>query len=236
MMIVNRDLSAEKDGIPGYAAYPNRKEAGPGILIVHHHYGITGHLKSVVCQLAKLGYTTVVPDLYKLLGFADGMHEAQKKAADGQFVEILNKSWRYLTNRNDVDGQRCAVIGFCMGGRIGIHFVAATPAVRGFIGYYPSVRDEGPSPLRPRHPNDAVKDFNCPSLIFFGGKDHVASIPVQQRLWSSLLANGQPLEWHFFPHAGHGFALGDGDCYDPRLAELAWPLAAEFLARELDNQ
>jgi carboxymethylenebutenolidase len=236
MMIVNRDLSAEKDGIPGYAAYPNRKEAGPGILIVHHHYGVTGHLKSVVCQLAKLGYTTVVPDLYKLLGFADGMHEAQKKTADGQFVEILSKSWRYLTDRNDVDGQRCAVIGFCMGGRIGIHFVAATPAVRGFVGYYPSVRDEGPSPLRPRHPNDAVKDFNCPSLIFFGGKDHVASMPVQQRLWSSLLANGQPLEWHFFPHAGHGFALGDGDCYDPRLAELAWPLAAEFLARELDNQ
>ncbi|MGE5305815.1 MAG: dienelactone hydrolase family protein [Alphaproteobacteria bacterium] len=236
MMIVNRDLSAEKDGIPGYAAYPNRKEAGPGILIVHHHYGVTGHLKSVVCQLAKLGYVTVVPDLYRLLGFADGMHEAQKKTADGQFVEILNKSWRYLTNRNDVDAKRCAVIGFCMGGRIGIHFVAATPEVRGFIGYYPSVRDEGPSPLRPRHPNDAVKDFNCPSLVFFGGKDHVASIPVQQRLWSSLLANGQPLEWHFFPHAGHGFALGDGDCYDPRLAELAWPLAAEFLARELDNQ
>lgn len=235
-MIVNRDLSAEKDGIPGYAAYPNRKEAGPGILIVHHHYGVTGHLKSVVCQLAKLGYVTVVPDLYRLLGFADGMHEAQKKTADGQFVEILNKSWRYLTNRNDVDAKRCAVIGFCMGGRIGIHFVAATPEVRGFIGYYPSVRDEGPSPLRPRHPNDAVKDFNCPSLVFFGGKDHVASIPVQQRLWSSLLANGQPLEWHFFPHAGHGFALGDGDCYDPRLAELAWPLAAEFLARELDNQ
>ena len=236
MMIVNRDLSAEKDGIPGYGAYPNRKEAGPGILIVHHHYGVTGHLKSVVCQLAKLGYTTVVPDLYKLLGFAGGMHEAQKKTADGQFVEILNKSWRYLTGRNDVDGKRCAVIGFCMGGRIGIHFVAATPAVRGFIGYYPSVRDERPSPLRPRHPNDAVKDFNCPSLIFFGGKDHVASVPVQQRLWSSLLANGQPLEWHFFPHAGHGFALGDGDCYDPRLAELAWPLVAEFLARELDNQ
>jgi carboxymethylenebutenolidase len=236
MMIVNRDLTPEKDGIPGYAAYPNRKEAGPGILIVHHHYGVTGHLKSVVCQLAKLGYTTVVPDLYNLLGFADGMHEAQKKTTDGQFVEILGKSWRYLTGRNDVDGKRCAVIGFCMGGRIGIHFVAATPSVRGFIGYYPSVRDEGPSPLRPRHPNDAVKDFTCPSLIFFGGKDHVASIPVQQRLWSNLLANGQPLEWHFFPHAGHGFALGDGDCYDPRLAELVWPLAAEFLARELDNQ
>ena len=72
MKIICRDLSVE-DGIPGYIAHPDRKETGPGLMIVHHHYGVTGHLKSVVCNFAKLGYTTVVPDLYKLLGFADGV-------------------------------------------------------------------------------------------------------------------------------------------------------------------
>lgn len=236
MKIIAGDLSAEKDGIPGYIAHPDRKEPGPGLLIVHHHYGVTGHLKSVACDFAKLGYATVAPDLYKLLGFSDGIHEAQKKTTDGEFVEIINRGWRYLTGRNDVDGKRCAVVGYCMGGRIAIHFVAATPSVRGFVGYYPSVRDEGPSNLRPRHPNDGVREFKCPSIIFFGGKDHVASIPVQERLWSSLQANGQRLEWHFFPHGGHGFALGDGDCYDPRLAELSWTLVADFLARELESQ
>jgi len=236
MKLINRDLAGEKDGIPGYIAHPDRKEPGPGIMIVHHHYGVTGHMKSTVCNYAKLGYTTIVPDLYKLLGVSDGVHEAQKNTTDGQFCEILNTSWRYLTSRNDVDGKRCAVIGYCMGGRIGIHFVAATPSVRGFVGYYPSVRDEAPSKLRPRHPNDAVREFKCPSLIFFGGKDHVASISVQERLWSNLQANGQPLEWHFFPHAGHGFALGDGDCYDPVLADSAWRLTSNFLARELGNE
>src|SRR5262249_3032008 len=73
---------------------------------------------------------TIVPDLYKMLGESDGVHEAQKKTTDGQFVEIINGAWRYLTGRNDVDGKRCAVVGYCMGGRIGIHFVAATPSVR----------------------------------------------------------------------------------------------------------
>ena len=72
MKIINRDLSAEKDGIPGYIAYPERKEPGPGIMIVHHHYGVTGHMKATVCNYAKLGYTTIVPDLYKLLGVSDG--------------------------------------------------------------------------------------------------------------------------------------------------------------------
>jgi len=176
-----------------------------------------------------------VPDLYKMLGESDGVHEAQKKTTDGQFIEILNSAWRYLTARPEVDAKRCAVVGYCMGGRIGIHFVAATPSVGAFVGYYPSVRDEEPSKLRPRHPNDAARDFKCPSQIFFGAKDHVASIEVQQKLMASFQANGQPLDWHFFHRAGHGFAMADGDCYDPNLAEQAWNLVSEFLARELSS-
>jgi carboxymethylenebutenolidase len=205
-------------------------------LIVHHHFGVTGNMKVNVCNFAKLGYSTIVPDLYKMLGESDGVHEAQKKTTDGQFIEVLNQSWRYLTTRAEVDSKRCAVVGYCMGGRIGIHFVAATPSVRAFVGYYPSVREEGPSQLRPRHPNDAVKDFKCPSQIFFGAQDHVASIPVQQQLMASLQSNGQPLDWHPFHRVGHGFAMADDECYDPTLAESAWGLTANFLAKELDNQ
>jgi carboxymethylenebutenolidase len=236
MKIVNRDLTTEKDGVPGYIAHPDRKEAGPAVLIVHHHFGVTGNMKVNVCNFAQLGYATIVPDLYKMLGAADGVHEAQKNTTDGQFVEILNKAWRYLTTRSDVDSKRCAVVGYCMGGRIGIHFVAATPDVRAFVGYYPSVREEGPSTLRPRHPNEAVKDIKCPSQVFFGAQDHVASVTVQQKLMASFQANGQPLDWHFFHRAGHGFAMADGECYDPKIAEATWGLASDFLGRELDNE
>jgi carboxymethylenebutenolidase len=236
MKIINRDLTADKDGVPGYLAHPDRKEPGPAVMIVHHHYGVTGNMKVNVRNFAKLGYTTLVPDLYKMLGESEGVHQAQKKTTDGQFTEILTSAWHYLRNRQEVDGRRCAVVGYCMGGRIGIHFVAATPSVRAFVGYYPSVRDEGPSQLRPRHPNDAVRDIKCPSQIFFGANDHVASLAVQQRLMASFMANGQPLDWHFFHHAGHGFAMADGECYDPKLAELAWTLVDDFLGRELQHE
>ena len=90
MQIINRDLDMKKDGVPGYLAHPDRKEPGPGIMIVHHHYGCTGNMKVKVCDYAKLGYTTIVPDLYKMLGAADGVHEAQKTTTDGQFIEILD--------------------------------------------------------------------------------------------------------------------------------------------------
>jgi len=233
MKIINRDLSNEQDGVPGYLAHPDRKEPGPGVLIVHHHYGLTGNMRVNVCNYAKAGYTTIVPDLYKMLGIADGVHEGQKKTTDGQFVEILSKAWRYLTNRPEVDAKRCAVVGYCMGGRIGIHFVAATPSVGAFVGYYPSVREEAPNQLRPRHPIDAVKDFKCASQIFIGAQDRVAPIPVQQRLMAAFQANGQPLDWHYYHRAGHGFAMADGECYDPALTDVSWTLMSEFLGSQL---
>ncbi len=240
MNILNRDLTAQKDGIPGYIAHPVSDGSHPGLLIVHHHYGLTGHLKSFACSLGQLGYTTVIPDLYRLLAHPEPYHvgtgsEVQAKTTDAQFVQVIGQGWRYLLGRSDVEAARVGVIGFCMGGRIGIHFAAATPSVRAFVGYYPSVRDEQPSERRPRHPCDAAREFRCPSLIYYGARDNVASPKVQERLWKSLMESGQPLEWHFFPHAGHGFALADGEGYDPNLASLVWPLTADFLARELQR-
>ena len=235
MKIIARALLAGKDGIPGYIAHPERPDRGPALLIVHHQFGVTGHLKSVACNFAQLGYTTVIPDIYDLLGSSERAN-VQKTTTDGQFVQTIDQGWRYLLGREDVDRARVGVVGYCMGGRLAIHFVAATPDVRAFVGYYPSVRDEPPSDLRPRHPNDAAREVKCPSLILFGGQDHVTLVPVQERLWASFRQNGQPLEWHFFSHAGHGFALADGDGYDPRLAGLTWPLVADFLGRELNSQ
>jgi dienelactone hydrolase len=120
-----------------------------------------------------------------------------------------------------------------MGGRIGIHFVAATPEVRAFVGYYPTVRDEAITELRPRRPWEAACDMKCPSIVLYGAHDWVTTIPIQERMWEAFRANGQKLEWHFFPFGGHGFVDPGAVGYQPHVAELAWPLVVDFLAREL---
>ena len=40
----------------------------------------------------------------------------------------------------------------------------------------------------------------------------------------------------FFTARDTAFAMADGDCYDPALADHAWSLVSDFLARELDNE
>src|SRR6266852_4413638 len=56
---------------------------------------------------------------------------------------------------------------------------------------------------------------------------------IQGPLWQSFIANGQPVEWHFFSDANHGFRHPDNDGFQPHYADLAWPLVTDFLARRV---
>ena len=53
---------------------------------------------------------------------------------------------------------------------------------------------------------------------------------------ASFQANGQPLDWHFFHRAGHGFAMADGDCYDPALADTGVESDGEFPRERIGKQ
>jgi len=236
--IKTRRLYQDKDGIEGYIAHAEQAQKGPALLLIHQHSGLTGYLKTAAYRFAQLGYTTVVPNLYHMLGYAAETHidkgtEIQNKTPDPDFVRVIDQGWRYCLSRDDVDRSRVGVIGYCMGGRIGIHFVAATRAVRAFVAYYPSVREEPPTPIRPRHPYDAAREIKCPSMVLYGGNDRTSTFAIQQKVMESFHANGQPLEWHYFHFGNHGFASTESDGYQPYLADLAWPLVTEFLGREL---
>ena len=43
--VITRPLKEDKDGIPGYIAFPEREEKGPGLLLIHQHSGLTGYLE-----------------------------------------------------------------------------------------------------------------------------------------------------------------------------------------------
>lgn len=241
MKVHERVLTPERDGIYGYLAHPERDRPGPALLMIHQNTGLTDYQKIEALKFAHLGYTVVAPNVYSLLGHPAETHihtgrQIQARTSDADFVRVIGQGWDYLTSRNDVDPGRVAVSGYCMGGRIAIHFVAATPEVRAFVGYYPTVRDEPATELRPVHPCDAARNIRCPSIILYGVDDRISTVPIQQRVWESFLANGQSLEWHFFPFGGHGFVDPGTQGYHPHAAKLSWPLVVDFMARELDNE
>lgn len=238
MRIAARQLSREQDGISGFLAYPAAAQRKPAVLVLHHANGVTADFKSTVVELANLGYAALVPNLYHMLGVPGESHigrgaELQQRLNDGEFLRVIGDSWRFLARRADVDPTRTAVLAHSMGGRLAIPFAADTPELRALILYYPSIRDEIETELRPRHAFDLAKTIKCPSMVIYGGLDHIASAETRQRLGESFEANGQPLEWHYYSHGRHGFASPDSGGYQPEIAAMAWPLTADFLYRAL---
>ncbi|MCC6533520.1 MAG: dienelactone hydrolase family protein [Burkholderiales bacterium] len=238
MRVASRSLTREQDGISGFLAYPAAAARKPGILLLHHAHGVTADLKSTVVDLAHLGYAALVPNLYHMLGEPAQSHigrgaELQQRLNDGEFLRVIGDSWRYLARRADVDPTRTGVLAHSMGGRLAIPFVADTPEVRALVLYYPSIRDEIETELRPRHAFDLARTLKCPSMMIYGGLDHIAGAETRRRLWESFQANGQAFEWHFYSYARHGFASPDSEGYQPELAAMVWPLATGFLHRAL---
>ena len=238
MRVAARALNRDQDGISGYLAYPAAAARKPGVLVLHHANGVTADFKWTVVELARLGYAALVPNLYHMLGESEDSHigrgaEFQQRLNDNEFLRVIGDSWRFLARRADVDPTRTAVLGHSMGGRLAIPFVADTPEVRALVLYYPSVRDEIETELRPRHAFDLTQRLRCPSMVVYGGLDHIANSETRRRLWESFDANGHPLEWHYYSHARHGFASPDSDGYQPEIAAMVWPLVIDFLHRAL---
>ena len=238
MRIAVKTLNRDQDGISGFLAYPSAAARKPAVLVLHHPNGVTADLKSTVFELAKLGYTALVPNLYHMLGEPGESHigrgaEMQQRLNDGEFLRVIGDSWRYLARRADVDPSRTGVVAHSMGGRLAIPFAADTPELRALVLYYPSIRDEIETELRPRHAFDLAKRLRCPSMLIYGGLDHIAGPDTRRKLWESFNASNQPFEWHFYSHARHGFASPDSEGYQPEVAAMVWPLVTDFLYRAL---
>lgn len=240
MTIEVRVLDLQKDGMAGFIAAPRGRGRCPAVLSLFHNHGVTDNLKQEAYEYAERGYTAFVPNLYHLLGHMGAHHlgrgqEIQGKTSDGQFLEAIRRSWDYLLARDDVDASRVGVMGYCMGGRLGIPFVADTPAVRAFAGFYPTISEEPETPTRPRHAFNTARAVRCPSLIVYGGRDRLCTNEAQLKLWQAFMANGQPVEWHWYSWGDHGFTAPVSVGYQPSLSKRARPLGFDFFDRNLKD-
>jgi dienelactone hydrolase len=238
MTIVARRLTQEQDGIPGYMTRPAGPGVHPGVMMVHHAHGITADYKVDAYRLAQLGFNVLVPSLFNMFGVPGTNHigagaDLQAKHSDGEFLVKMDEAWHYLIERMQSDGERTAAIGHCMGGRLLIPFAADHPKLRALVLYYPSIRDEPETSHRPRHAFKLARTLQCASLVFCGGLDFIATPAIQAPLWQSFMASGQPVEWHAFSDAHHGFRHPDNEGFQPHYADLAWPLVTDFLQRRV---
>ena len=220
-------------------ALPHADTPGPipGVIVLHEIFGEQPEILAVADRFAERGYGALAPDLFssgiRLACLARAMMEVGGRG-NGTTAQAIEDCRAWLASREEIDGERLAVIGFCMGGGFALALAAAgPPGLRAASVNYGAV------------PSDAAAlSRSCPIVASYGGRDRVMG-SGGERLRRHLEQLGIEHDVKVYEQAGHAF-MTDGHHpvgrlvflpmhigHEPRAAEDAFDRVFAFFDRQL---
>jgi carboxymethylenebutenolidase len=148
----------------GALACPAADTPRPGVLVLHDVYGLVDDVRRIARRIADLGYVALVPDLYDT-GHPRALCVVRTflamKRGEGPAFADLDAATRWLAARDDVDGERLAAVGFCLGGGFALLYGVRGPLRATGVFY-----------------GDVPKDVNalrgiCPVVAGYGARDRL---------------------------------------------------------------
>ena len=207
----------------GYLVHPDAGP-GPGVLVLHSWWGLTGFFKDVGHRLADHGYTVLAPDL--LAGQQpDTPDEAEAVlgAADINRSAALVLSSARAVRAASVDPRASiGVVGFSMGASWALWLSARSPQeVAATVAFYGS---------------QSIDFVEARSAYLGHFAEFDALVPDDEvvELEAHLRLVGREVEFWRYPGTSHWFFEADRDlAFSPEAAGLAWQRTVEFLDRHL---
>ncbi len=192
--------------IPAKLFHPEGGQ-GAGIVLVQEIFGVTPYILQRAADLADLGWTVLVPNLYWRVGGAaiteddpammpHAMELMEANPWDATVADI-RACVKALRTHPETEG-RVATLGFCYGG--GLAYAAASgveapEAPDALVSYYgsalPALVDEIPVVM-------------VPSLHHFGEADEYVPFAQVQHI-REVVTQGTDVEFSSWPGAGHAF-------------------------------
>jgi carboxymethylenebutenolidase len=210
---------------PGYLALP-LAGMGPGVLVLHAWWGLTGVIKTVCDRLDALGFVAYAPDLYHGQ-VATTIEEAERLAgeldrnaerAQAETVAAVNQLVAYTGEPAAAIG----VVGFSLGAAYALQLSGADPErVQAVVLFYGA----------------GGGDFVRAQATYQG---HFAENdpyePAESVAWleEALTAAGRSITFYRYDGVGHWFFEPDRvDAYNETAATLAWERTVAFLREQL---
>jgi len=210
---------------PAVLAEPDGPARG-GVVVVHEAFGLTDHVSGVCGRLARLGWRAIAPALFHrggapVFGYDDiASAVAMVDTMNGTDILADVDAALMILSEEGTAVDRCAIVGFCMGGSIAFQAAVARPfgaAVSFYGGGITSRRFGEPSQL------DLAGRLQTPWLGLYGDQD--TSIPVDEveQLRAAARRAPVPTEVVRYPEAGHGFHNDTRpSAFHPASAADAW--------------
>ena len=213
-----------------FVARPESPGPHPGLLVLQEAFGVNAHIRDITTRFAGQGFVAIAPELFHRTGTGvegsyddfPGMQPHFSAITTEGLAADLHAAHAWLVADDDVDAERTAAIGYCMGGRAAFLANAELPLAASVSYYGGGIAQQ----LLGR-----VGDLHAPQLMFWGGLD--THIPPEQHraIDDALRAAGKPYTTVEFGEGDHGFFCDARASYNADVAAEAWALTIAFFAR-----
>jgi carboxymethylenebutenolidase len=226
-----------------FAAFPDRGERHPGVLMYADGFGIRPVLREMASELAANGYYVLVPNLFYRHGPApvielpEYIGEEVRSAVFAQLMPLIEAHTaervlsdadaylRFLTTQPEVAAGPVAVTGYCIGGLLATRTAAAHPGqVAALAAFHGPVGADGP---------DALAEITA--QVHFGHAESDLTPEALSELNQALDAAGVGYTSEIYPGTVHGFTMSDTDAFDPAGLKRHWDRLLPLLDRTLAN-
>ena len=229
-----QELTVDGRTMGTFVASPEGSGPFPAMVVIQHATGVDRFIEETAQRFADEGYVAVAPNLYHRQDPNSGESgsERRQKLLDKEVIADVNAAVDYI-NASSSANDRIGIIGFCMGGRVAYLMPAVNTAFKAGVACYggntKAAWGEGG-----RTPFDLLAEVGCPILGFFGEDDGNPSPQDMKEMDERLSQHGKPHEFHSYPNAGHAYMdYTNEQTYREQAATASWPIALEFLARQL---
>jgi carboxymethylenebutenolidase len=218
-----------------YVARPPRPGRHPGLMVLQEAFGVNSHIRDVTQRFAREGFLAVAPELFHRTapGFESGYDDFSvvRPHMDALTVEGMSVDLRaahgWLVSEGDVEAERIAAVGYCMGGRAAFLANLVLPLAASVCYYGGSIAKTGLL--------DRVAEAHGQQLMCWGGRDK--GIPPEQHraIADALRAAGKSFAAVEFSDADHGFFCDQRAQYHPQAAAESWELTKAFLSHHVSR-
>ena len=221
----------ENQKLEGFLVKPIKKnDKKAAVLLLPAWMGIDNNAKLNATELAKLGYTTFVADIYgidkrpsntseagKLAGFYKTNHATYQKRIQLALDQLI---------KSGVNPNKIAIIGYCFGGTGAVEAARANLKVKGIVSFHGGLGRDITRNIAPINPKVLIlhgaDDFYVPETEIKAFQDEMRTAKAD---WQMVYyANAV----HGFTHIDAGNDNKKGLAYNEKAATRSWKAMLTF--------
>jgi carboxymethylenebutenolidase len=210
----------------GVVARPAAGGPWPGVIVIHEWWGLNDWIREVAEKIAGQGYVVLAVDLYRgqVATDAESAHELMRGVPEDRAARDLQTASEYLRSLKDVDGDRIASVGWCMGGSYSLEAAVVVPDLAACVVCYGRLMTE----------DETISNLGAPILGIYGAED--GGIPAEsvRKFEKQARELGRDVTMHLYPDAGHAFMNHyNKKGYNAEATADAWEKILAFLDARL---